>query len=149
MLERWNATAESYTQHHVRTVCYLSAEFSMGPHLGNNLVNMGIYNIVKQTMEELGLDFDDLLAQEVEPGPGNGGLGRLAALLPRFHGLPGNLPPWDTASATEFGIFHQDIRDGWQVERTDKRRRYGNPWEVGGAPVGGGGQVWRLTLKPT
>ncbi|MFM7323670.1 MAG: glycogen/starch/alpha-glucan phosphorylase, partial [Nodosilinea sp.] len=129
MLERWNATAESYTQHHVRTVCYLSAEFLMGPHLGNNLVNMGIYNTVKQAMEELGLDFDDLLAQEVEPGLGNGGLGRLAACyLDSMASL--EIPSLGYGIRYEFGIFHQDIKDGWQVERTDKWLRYGNPWEV-------------------
>ncbi len=129
MLERWNATAESYTQHHVRTVCYLSAEFLMGPHLGNNLVNMGIYNAVKQAMEELGLDFDDLLAQEVEPGLGNGGLGRLAACyLDSMASL--EIPSLGYGIRYEFGIFHQDIKDGWQVELTDKWLRYGNPWEV-------------------
>jgi starch phosphorylase len=79
MLHRWNGTAESYTRDRARTVCYLSAEFLMGPHLGNNLINMGIYDQAKQAIEELGLDFEELLAQEVEPGLGNGGLGRLAA----------------------------------------------------------------------
>ncbi|MFZ4640941.1 MAG: glycogen/starch/alpha-glucan phosphorylase [Nodosilinea sp.] len=129
MLERWNATAESYTQHQSRTVCYLSAEFLMGPHLGNNLVNMGIYDQVKQAMEELGLDFDDLLAQEVEPGLGNGGLGRLAACyLDSLASL--EIPSLGYGIRYEFGIFQQDIKDGWQVERTDKWLRYGNPWEV-------------------
>ncbi|MGF1570321.1 MAG: glycogen/starch/alpha-glucan phosphorylase [Nodosilinea sp.] len=129
MLHRWNGTAESYTQHRARTVCYLSAEFLMGPHLGNNLINMGLYEPVKQAMEELGLDFDTLLAQEVEPGLGNGGLGRLAACY------LDSLASLEIASVGygiryEFGIFEQDLRDGWQVERTDKWLRYGNPWEV-------------------
>ncbi|HIK43297.1 MAG TPA: glycogen/starch/alpha-glucan phosphorylase [Leptolyngbyaceae cyanobacterium M65_K2018_010] len=129
MLHRWNTTAESYTQHRARTVCYLSAEFLMGPHLGNNLINMGIYDQVKQAMEELGLDFDDLLAQEEEPGLGNGGLGRLAACyLDSLAAL--EIPSLGYGIRYEFGIFHQDIKDGWQVERTDKWLRYGNPWEV-------------------
>jgi glycogen phosphorylase len=129
MLHRWNGTAESYTQHRARTVCYLSAEFLMGPHLGNNLINMGIYDVVKQAMAELGLNFDDLLAQEVEPGLGNGGLGRLAACyLDSLASL--EVPSVGYGIRYEFGIFEQDLRDGWQVERTDKWLRYGNPWEV-------------------
>ncbi|MFG6106290.1 glycogen/starch/alpha-glucan phosphorylase [Leptothoe sp. EHU-05/26/07-4] len=129
MLYRWNSTAESYTQDRARTVCYFSAEFLMGPHLGNNLINMGIYNQVKQAIEELGLDFDALLAQEEEPGLGNGGLGRLAACyLDSLASL--EIPSLGYGIRYEFGIFHQEIRNGWQVERTDKWLRYGNPWEV-------------------
>ena len=129
MLHRWNATAASYTQQGARTVCYLSAEFLMGPHLGNNLINLGIYEPVKQAIEELGLDFDRLLAQEVEPGLGNGGLGRLAACyLDSMASL--EVPSLGYGIRYEFGIFQQDIKDGWQVERTDKWLRYGNPWEV-------------------
>jgi starch phosphorylase len=99
MLQRWNGTAESYTRQGSRTVCYLSAEFLMGPHLGNNLINMGIYDQVKQAMEELGLDFNQLLSQEVEPGLGNGGLGRLAACY-WIPWPPWKFPPWGTAFAT-------------------------------------------------
>jgi starch phosphorylase len=129
MLHRWNTTAEQYTQHGSRTVCYLSAEFLMGPHLGNNLINLGLYNEVKQAIEELGLDFDELLAQEEEPGLGNGGLGRLAACyLDSMASL--EIPSLGYGIRYEFGIFHQDIKDGWQVERTDKWLRNGNPWEV-------------------
>ncbi|MEB3289410.1 MAG: glycogen/starch/alpha-glucan phosphorylase [Leptolyngbya sp.] len=129
MLHRWNTTAERYTQQGARTVCYLSAEFLMGPHLGNNLINLGLYGEVKQAIEELGLDFDELLAQEEEPGLGNGGLGRLAACyLDSMASL--EIPSLGYGIRYEFGIFHQDIKDGWQVERTDKWLRNGNPWEV-------------------
>lgn len=129
MLHRWNTTVERYTQQGARTVCYLSAEFLMGPHLGNNLINLGLYNEVKQAIEELGLDFDELLAQEEEPGLGNGGLGRLAACyLDSMASL--EIPALGYGIRYEFGIFHQDIKDGWQVERTDKWLRNGNPWEV-------------------
>ncbi len=129
MLYRWNGTAETYTQDRCRTVCYLSAEFLMGPHLGNNLINMGIYDQVKAAMASLGLDFEDLLAQEVEPGLGNGGLGRLAACY------LDSLASLEVASLGygiryEFGIFDQGIQQGWQVERTDKWLRYANPWEL-------------------
>ena len=79
MLQRWISTAAAYTAKGSRTVAYLSAEFLMGPHLGNNLLSLGIYDEVRQAIGELGLSFDELLAQEDEPGLGNGGLGRLAA----------------------------------------------------------------------
>ena len=78
LLQRWISTATTYTRQGSRTVAYLSAEFLMGPHLGNNLVNLGIYDEVKLAVAELGLNFDELLQQEEEPGLGNGGLGRLA-----------------------------------------------------------------------
>ncbi|HUI59828.1 MAG TPA: glycogen/starch/alpha-glucan phosphorylase, partial [Steroidobacteraceae bacterium] len=79
MLHRWISTAETYTRQGSRTVAYLSAEFLMGPHLGNNLLNLGITEEVRQAIDELGLNLDELIACEDEPGLGNGGLGRLAA----------------------------------------------------------------------
>jgi starch phosphorylase len=129
LLQRWVSTAAAYTHQGVRTVAYLSAEFLMGPHLGNNLVNLGIHGQARQAMTELGLDFDDLLAQEDEPGLGNGGLGRLAAcFLDSMATL--EIPSLGYGIRYEFGILHQVIRDGWQVETTDKWLRHGNPWEL-------------------
>ncbi len=129
LLQRWLSTAHTYAQQQARTVCYLSAEFLMGPHLGNNLINLGIYDQVKQAIEELGLSLDDLLNQEEEPGLGNGGLGRLAACyLDSMATL--EIPAIGYGIRYEFGIFDQDIRDGWQVEVTDKWLRFGNPWEI-------------------
>ncbi len=64
LFQRWISTVTAYTKEASRTVAYLSAEFLMGPHLGNNLINLGIYDQVKQAIEELGLDFDELLEQE-------------------------------------------------------------------------------------
>src|SRR5271165_1340514 len=79
-LHRWINTIETYLkQKEPKVVCYLSAEFLLGPRLGNSLVNLGIYNEVRQAVEELGLDLNELIEQEAEPGLGNGGLGRLAA----------------------------------------------------------------------
>ena len=129
MLHRWISTAAAYTTHGSRTVAYLSAEFLMGPHLGNNLVNLGIHDQVRQAVTELGLDLDRLLSCEVEPGLGNGGLGRLAAcFLDSMATL--QIPSLGYGIRYEFGIFQQEIVDGWQVEKTDKWLRYGNPWEV-------------------
>lgn len=129
LFQRWINTAFTYTKEASRTVAYLSAEFLMGPHLGNNLINLGIYDQVKQAIEELGLNFDELLEQEEEPGLGNGGLGRLAACyLDSLATL--EIPTIGYGIRYEFGIFNQEIRDGWQVEMTDKWLRYGNPWEI-------------------
>ena len=129
LLQRWVSTAAAYTKQRSRTVAYLSAEFLIGPHLGNNLVNLGIYAEVQQAITELGLDFDGLLQQEEEPGLGNGGLGRLAAcFLDSMATL--EIPALGYGIRYEYGIFEQEIVDGWQVERTDKWLRYGTPWDV-------------------
>lgn len=129
MLQRWISTATAYTTQGSRTVCYLSAEFLVGPHLGNNLINLGITDMVKGVITELGLDFDELLQTEEEPGLGNGGLGRLAACyLDSMATL--EIPTLGYGIRYEFGIFDQSIVDGWQVEKTDKWLRFGNPWEI-------------------
>ncbi len=129
LLHRWINTAHTYYQLRSRSVCYLSAEFLMGPQLGNNLVNLGIYDQVREAMKQLGLDLDELLEQEEEPGLGNGGLGRLAAcFLDSLATL--QIPAIGYGIRYEFGIFDQALRDGWQVEFTDKWLRLGNPWEI-------------------
>jgi starch phosphorylase len=129
MLQRWISTAAVYTKQASRTVAYLSAEFLMGPHLGNNLINLGIFDRITQCMTELGLDVDELLQQEEEPGLGNGGLGRLAAcFIDSLATL--EVPSVGYGIRYEFGIFTQEIIDGWQVEKTDKWLRFGNPWEL-------------------
>jgi starch phosphorylase len=79
LLERWLHTVENYSKPRVRFVSYLSAEFLLGPHLENNLVNLGIYDEARSALEDLGLDLRKIMEQEEEPGLGNGGLGRLAA----------------------------------------------------------------------
>src|SRR5262245_47188653 len=129
LLEHWIKTAQSYLQHQSRTICYLSAEFLMGPQLGNNLINLGILEQAREAMRQVGLELDDLLEQEEEPGLGNGGLGRLAAcFLDSLATL--QIPSIGYGIRYEFGIFDQVIRDGWQVEATDKWLRLGNPWEI-------------------
>lgn len=129
LLQRWISTAHAYTKRGSRTVAYLSAEFLMGPHLGNNLINLGIYDEARKAITEMGLNFTALLQQEEEPGLGNGGLGRLAAcFIDSMATL--EIPSLGYGIRYEFGIFHQSIVDGWQVEKTDKWLRYGNPWEL-------------------
>ena len=129
LLHRWMNTVESYLRQDVKVVSYLSAEFLMGPQLGNNLINLGIYHQVEQAMKELGHDLNEMIAQEEEPGLGNGGLGRLAACyLDSLATL--RIPAIGYGIRYEFGIFDQEIRDGWQVEVTDKWLHLGNPWEI-------------------
>ena len=129
LLNRWINTARTYFERRSRTVCYLSAEFLLGPQLGNNLVNLGIYDQVRAAVQDMGLNLDELLEQEEEPGLGNGGLGRLAAcFLDSLATLA--IPCIGYGIRYEFGIFDQALRDGWQVELTDKWLRLGNPWEI-------------------
>ncbi len=129
LVRRWMRTGEHYYRQRVRSVCYLSAEFLLGPHLGNALVALGVLDEVRQAVEEMGWGFEEVLAQEEEPGLGNGGLGRLAAcFMDSLATL--RIPAIGYGIRYEFGIFDQEIRDGWQVEKTDKWLQYGNPWEV-------------------
>jgi glycogen phosphorylase len=129
LMKNWISSLTRLNEKDLKIVGYLSAEFLMGPHLGNALVNLDIYEEVKLATEQLGLDFEQLLKQEEEPGLGNGGLGRLAAcFLDSMTTL--KVPAVGYGLRYEFGIFDQQIQDGWQVEATDKWLRLGNPWEI-------------------
>jgi starch phosphorylase len=144
LLHHWLNTAHTYYEKISRSVCYFSAEYLLGPHLGNNLINLGIYDTARQAMAELGHNLDDLMETEEEPGLGNGGLGRLAACyLDSMAAL--QIPSIGYGIRYEFGIFDQAIRDGWQIEITDKWLRHGNPWEIPRPeityPVGFGGST--------
>ncbi len=129
ILHRWMETIETYMGSKEKSVSYLSAEFLIGPQLGSNLLSLGIYEDARDAVAQLGQNLDKLLDQEEEPGLGNGGLGRLAAcyldslatleILGVGYGIH-----------YEFGIFDQEIHDGWQVETSDKWLRLGTPWEV-------------------
>ncbi len=129
LLDRWVATARVLMKTDVLVVAYLSAEFLVGPHLGNNVLNLDIEREIREATRLLGLEFDELVAQEEEPGLGNGGLGRLAAcFLDSLATL--EIPAIGYGIRYEFGIFDQRIVDGWQVEVTDKWLAPGNPWEI-------------------
>jgi starch phosphorylase len=130
LLRRWLKTMQTYLERRdTKVVCYLSAEFLMGRHLANNLINLGLYDQVKQAVQESGLSLEELIEQEPEPGLGNGGLGRLAAcFLDSLATL--EIPAIGYGIRYEFGIFEQSIQDGWQVETPDKWLRLGNPWEL-------------------
>lgn len=130
LLHRWIKTVEqTYFQPSAKVVCYLSAEYLIGRQLGNNLVNVGLYEQAREVVKEFGLDLYDLLEQEDEPGLGNGGLGRLAAcFMDSLSTL--EIPAIGYGIRYEFGIFEQEIQNGWQVERPDRWLRFGYPWEL-------------------
>jgi len=129
VMQRWVKQVEAWNRPNVRQVSYLSAEFLMGPHLGNNLLNLGITDNTRQALAELDLDLEQFIGLEEEPGLGNGGLGRLAACYLDSLATLG-YPAIGYGIRYEFGIFDQVIKDGWQVEVTDKWLRYGNVWEI-------------------
>jgi starch phosphorylase len=116
LLQRWINTTQTYLkQNNAKIVCYLSAEFLLGPRLANSLINLGIYDQIRQAVEEFGLDLNEIIEQEAEPGLGNGGLGRLAACyLDSLATL--EIPAIGYGIRYDFGILIQNIQDGRQVE---------------------------------
>jgi starch phosphorylase len=129
LVQRRVQTVQTHIQTDPKIVYYLSAEFLMGCQLGNNLVNLGLYEKSRQVLAEFGLELEDLIEQEAEPGLGTGGLGRLAAcFLDSLATL--EIPARGYGIRYDFGIFDQAVRSGWQVERPDQWLRLGNPWEI-------------------
>ena len=129
VLQRWMNTMESFMGKSLKSLSYFSSEFLMGPHLANNVVNLGISDEVRCAINELGLSFDELAAKESEPGLGNGGLGRLAACYLDSLATLESLP-WDMASAMSSVSSTRRLRDGWQVEAPINGFDLGNPWEI-------------------
>jgi starch phosphorylase len=129
LIERWIATQQRYYRRDAKRVYYLSAEFLMGRALLSNLLNLGLYETAREAMRMIGLEIGDLLEQEVDAGLGNGGLGRLAAcFLDSMATL--DIPGYGYGIRYEFGMFDQEIKDGYQVERPDEWLRLPNPWET-------------------
>ena len=129
LIERWIETQQTYYREDAKRVYYLSLEFLMGRALGNSLINLGIYDEMKEGLAELGYDLEELRGEEGDAGLGNGGLGRLAAcFLDSMATL--ELPAYGYGLRYEYGIFTQRIYDGFQAEAPDNWLRYGNPWEI-------------------
>ncbi|MCP9819935.1 glycogen/starch/alpha-glucan phosphorylase [Synechococcus sp. Cruz-9H2] len=130
LMTRYLAGIEAISATPTRVVAYLSAEFLIGPQLGNNLLMLGIQDEAAEALRRFGIDsLEEILEVEEEPGLGNGGLGRLAACyLESLSSL--EIPATGYGIRYEFGIFDQLIRDGWQVEITDKWLKSGWPWEL-------------------
>ena len=130
LMTRYLAGIEAINATPTRVVAYFSAEFLIGPQLGNNLLMLGIQEEAAEALRGFGIsDINEILNVEEEPGLGNGGLGRLAAcFLESLASL--QIPATGYGIRYEFGIFDQLIRDGWQVEITDKWLKSGWPWEI-------------------
>ncbi len=129
LIQRRIRTVKTHIEQDVKTVYYLSLEFLLGRQLGKNLLNLGLYDSTSQALQELGINLEELMDQEAEPGLGNGGLGRLAAcFLDSLATL--EIPARGYGIRYDFGIFHQAIHQGWQIECPDLWLRLGNPWEI-------------------
>ncbi|MBN1944443.1 MAG: glycogen/starch/alpha-glucan phosphorylase [Bradymonadales bacterium] len=129
LVHRWMATQRTYYAQDVKRVYYLSAEYLLGRMLHSHLAYLGQVETARELLLKYGLKLGDILEQENDPGLGNGGLGRLAAcFLDSMATL--QLPGYGYGILYEFGIFHQVIRDGWQVEQGDAWMHYGCDWEI-------------------
>jgi glycogen phosphorylase len=129
MIEKWIETQQKYYDENLKRVYYLSLEFLIGRTLGNSLINLKVFDECKLALEELGLNLDDLREEEQDAGLGNGGLGRLAAcFLDSMATL--ELPCYGYGIRYDFGIFNQEIVDGYQVEKPDNWLKLGSPWEI-------------------
>jgi len=130
LIERWIATRRAYYDDpNVKRVYYLSLEFLVGRSLGNSLINLQFYQECEQALLQLGYDMEEIRELEEEAGLGNGGLGRLAAcFLDSMATL--ELPGYGYGIRYDYGMFHQCIRDGHQVEEAYDWLRLGNPWEI-------------------
>jgi starch phosphorylase len=129
LMARWAATERAYAASQAKRLYYLSAEFLTGRALLANLQALDVEDSYRSVLKELGVELDELIDHEPEPGLGNGGLGRLAACFLESMATLG-MPGHGYGIRYEFGIFEQVIRDGHQVERADEWLRFGNPWEI-------------------
>lgn len=130
LIDRWIATRKAYySRPDTKRIYYLSLEFLMGRTLGNSLVNLNLYDECYQALQDLGHDLEEIRETEEDAGLGNGGLGRLAAcFLDSMATL--ELPGYGYGIRYDYGMFHQKIRDGYQVEEPDDWLRLGHPWEI-------------------
>ena len=118
IIDAWNATIQKYRKNKVKRVCYLSLEFLMGRLLTNNLLNLGMYDKVKKSLEQSGVDLDNVIQAEKDAGLGNGGLGRLAACFLDSLSTLG-YPAIGYGIRYNYGIFRQEIENGYQKEQPD------------------------------
>lgn len=128
LIERWISTQKGYYAKGKKRVYYLSLEFLIGRSLGNSLINLGFYDEMKEVMEEMGYDLEEIREEEDDAALGNGGLGRLAACFLDSLATLG-VPAYGYGIRYEYGLFFQRLVDGFQVEHPDNWLRYGTPWE--------------------
>jgi len=129
LIESWNDTQQHFTAEDYKRVYYMSMEFLLGRHLQNAIMNLNVEGKYREALEDLGFKLEDLYEEEVDPGLGNGGLGRLAAcFLDSLATL--DYPAWGYGIRYDYGIFRQKIVRGYQVEVPDFWLSQMNPWEI-------------------
>ena len=144
VIHQWDISRKTQRAKSAKRVYYLSLEFLMGRAMTNNIINLGLEKPVREALSSLGYQLEDLVDQEPDAGLGNGGLGRLAAcFLDSLATL--EIPAYGYGIRYNYGIFNQQVRNGWQVEQPDNWLKDGNPWEVKRSdlvyPVYFGGEV--------
>lgn len=129
LIEKWIQTQQSYYNNDVKRVYYLSMEYLIGRSLTHYLINLDLKEETYKAIKDLGYHLEEIQSTDIEPGLGNGGLGRLAAcFLDSMASI--SLPAYGYGIRYEFGIFYQKIINGYQVETADNWNRQGNPWEI-------------------
>ena len=144
IIHQWDISRKTQRAKSAKRVYYLSLEFLMGRAMTNNIINLGLEKPVRDALSSLGYQLEDLVDQEPDAGLGNGGLGRLAAcFLDSLATL--EIPAYGYGIRYNYGIFNQQVRNGWQVEQPDSWLKDGNPWEIKRSdlvyPVYFGGEV--------
>ena len=129
IIDKWIASQKAYKEQDAKIVYYMSMEFLMGRALGNNMINIMAYDEIKEVLEELGMDINVIEDQEPDAALGNGGLGRLAACFMDSLATLG-YTACGCGIRYKYGMFKQEIRDGYQVEVPDNWLKDGNPFEV-------------------
>ncbi|MBK8172379.1 MAG: glycogen/starch/alpha-glucan phosphorylase [Sandaracinaceae bacterium] len=129
MMDRWTKTQQGYYDDDVKRVYYLSMEYLLGRLLRDGLLNLGILEETRAALKDIGVELDEIVEQEPDPGLGNGGLGRLAACFLDSMATLG-LPAVGYGIRYDYGIFRQTIVDGAQVEQPDNWLAFGSPWEI-------------------
>jgi len=129
IIDDWLATQKAFDKQDPKMVYYMSMEFLMGRALGNNMINLKMYKEVKEALEEIGLNLDEIEDQEPDPALGNGGLGRLAACFMESLATLG-YAAYGCGIRYRYGMFKQKIKDGFQVEVPDNWLKNGYPFEL-------------------
>ncbi len=127
--DRWIDTQQSYYREESKRVYYISMEFLIGRLMDNMLINLGLQDVAAEAFKEVGMDYDKIREAEVDAGLGNGGLGRLAACYLDSMATLG-IPAIGYGIRYDYGIFDQEIENGWQVEKPDLWLKYGYPWGI-------------------
>ncbi len=129
IIDQWLATQKTFQKQDPKIVYYMSMEFLMGRALGNNLINLTAYKEVKEALEEIGFDLNVIEDQEPDPALGNGGLGRLAACFMESLSTLG-YAAYGCGIRYHYGLFRQEIKDGFQTEEPDNWLKDGYPFEL-------------------